>query len=234
MREVDRIVTGHSGFALIEMMELAGKNLSDFIVHQWPRGVRIGPVVVLAGKGHNGGGGICCANHLTDCGVDVRLCLSSPESELAHATSAQLQHFRQRGGRVTALDELEHPFLIVDAMIGYGLRGEPDITIAGLVLWANEQSVPVVSLDAPTGLNVDTGIASAVCIKADKTVTLALPKHGLASADVGELWLSDIGINPEVYRSMGIIFDSPFAGASFIRLKHMSSTSPHFPGVPVC
>lgn len=236
MREADRIATGETGPALADMLEMAGERLSGFITSQWPRVVGVGPVIVLAGGGHNGGGGICTAYHLVSQAIDARLCLSAPENKLSEATAAQLKRYKWRGGQIVALDELEHttPFLIMDALIGYSLKGTPHGLAAELINWANQSSAPVLSLDIPSGLNADSGEATSCCIYAEKTVTLALPKPGLATVPAGELWLADIGIGNSTYEKMGIRMQSPFAGAPYIRLhlRHQKA-SPVIPGMPL-
>ncbi|MDQ6959094.1 MAG: NAD(P)H-hydrate epimerase [Mariprofundaceae bacterium] len=239
MREVDRIAVEETGPSLLQMMENAGSVLAEFTCEQWPRGVRVGPLTVLAGTGHNGGGGICAAYHLLCQGADVHVCLAGDESRLRKATAKQLARFREAGGLMidTAETMDSKPFIVIDALIGYGLHGAPYGLIAELIHWANVCSAPILSLDVPSGLNADTGAlshdtASHPCIRATKTLTLALPKRGLIAACVGELWLADIGIPETVFQKLGIDAHSPFAGTAKIRLN-TSGDSPVFPGSPL-
>ncbi|MDQ6959464.1 MAG: NAD(P)H-hydrate epimerase [Mariprofundaceae bacterium] len=239
MREVDRIAMEETGPSMLQMMENAGSVLAEFTCEQWPRGVRVGPVIVLAGGGHNGGGGICAAYHLLCQGGNVRVCLGGDEPRLKKATAKQLARFRAAGGLVVGASEVldSSPFLVIDALIGYGLHGAvPYGLIAELIHWANVCSAPVLSLDVPSGLNADTGelshdTASHPCIRAAKTLTLALPKRGLVAACVGELWLADIGIPGTVFQKLGLDVQPPFAGTAKIRLN-IREDSPVFPGSP--
>jgi len=239
MREADRIAMEEVGPPLLQMMENAGSILAEFSCEQWPRGVRVGPVVVLAGAGYNGGGGICAAYHLLCQGANIRVCLGCDESRLKKMTAKQLARFREAGGLVIdAADVLDStPFLVIDALIGYGLHGAPYGLTAELIYWTNVCAAPVLSLDVPSGLNADSGIlshdtASHPCIRATKTLTLALPKQGLTAACTGELWLADIGIPESIFKKLGIDVESPFAGTAKIRLNiHMDS--PVFPGSPL-
>jgi NAD(P)H-hydrate epimerase len=75
----------------------------------------------------------------------------------------------------------------------------------------------VLALDVPSGLDATTGEAPGVVVRTDRTLTLALPKTGLASCS-GELYVGDIGIPPEVYRPPGLSFDPFFGGRSVIRI----------------
>jgi len=220
-------------------MENAGSVLTEFACEQWPRGVRVGPVVVLAGAGHNGGGGICAAYHLLCQGANIRVCLGCDESRLKKTTAKQLMRFRKAGGLVVdTADVLDStPFLVIDALIGYGLHDAPYGLTAELIRWANACTAPVLSLDVPSGLNADTGMpshdtASYSCIRATKTLTLALPKQGLTAPCAGELWLADIGIPGNIFQKLGIDVEPPFAGTAKIRLN-IRVDSPVFPGSPL-
>src|SRR5260370_29480729 len=95
--------------------------------------------------------------------------------------------------------------LVVDALSGYGLRGDPSGRTAELIDWANAQASAILALDNPSGLDVTTGRAGTPCIRAAATLTLALPKTGLAGAgETGELFLADVSVPPAVYRRLGV------------------------------
>lgn len=236
MREADRIAMDGAGPSLRQMMENAGAILAEFAREQWPRAMVVGPVVVLAGAGHNGGGGICCAYHLLCQGANVQLYVGDDVYGLEEATTAQLKRFQETGGMVMDTAQMLElrPFLIIDALIGYGLHGAPRERTADLINWANACTAPVLSLDVPSGLNADSGETPGACIQAAKTVTLALPKRGLTAACAGELWLADIGIPEAAFHKAGLDVKSPFAGTAKIRLRIQRDASPIFPGAPLC
>ena len=93
--------------------------------------------------------------------------------------------------------------LIVDALIGYSLRGAPRGAAAVLIREANALDAPVLSLDVPSGVDATTGTVYDPAVRATATLTLALPKRGLrtdaAREHVGELYLADIGVPPGLY-----------------------------------
>jgi len=107
--------------------------------------------------------------------------------------------------------------VVVDGIVGYGLRGPLRDLSAALVEWATGQSAPVVSLDVPSGLDGDTGVAPGAAMTATATLTLARPKTGLLAAAarrrVGQLYLGDIGVPEDLYprlfgsRHEGTVFD---------------------------
>lgn len=234
MRKLDAIAAANHAPSLEDMMEAAGMNLAQFVGEQWPRALIVGPVVVLAGGGNNGAGGIAAAYHLQRVGADVRLCLVTPEARLSTYAVRQWVRYREAGGRVVSVQQLAHgrAFLIIDALIGYGLKGTPHGAVKTLIEWANAQRSPVVSLDMPSGLDADSGQCAGACMQADKTLTLALPKRGLIAACVGELWLADIGIGSGVLAAAGIKAVLPFVGENRLRLQPQRQESPILPGTP--
>ena len=93
-----------------------------------------------------------------------------------------------------------------------------------MIRWANGQSAPILALDVPSGIDAGTGTVYEPAIRASATVTLALPKLGLrlpgAAALVGELYLADIGVPPELYASpaLNLSVGALFRRAEVIRL----------------
>ena len=214
MREVDRIMVDDLGIELMQMMENAGRNLAELALRRFQPAT----VVVLAGPGGNGGGGLVAARHLTNRGVAVYVALSRPADEFGGVPAHQL----------AILERMQVPImhgsttdaeLIIDALIGYSLRGDPRGDTRDLIDWANESQSPVLSLDTPSGLNVTTGEAATPCMQATVTMTLALPKVGLLEApQVGELWLADISVPPSVYEVFGMEVGNLFAEDTIIRV----------------
>ena len=106
------------------------------------------------------------------------------------------------------------PALVINALVGYGLVDAPRGPIARAIQWINACDALVLSLDVPSGVDATTGGTPGDAVRPHATLTLALPKTGLASADSGVLWLADLGIPAAVYRRIGLnvprIFGSAF------------------------
>jgi NAD(P)H-hydrate epimerase len=218
MREVDSIAMEETGPNLFQMMENAGRNLAmlaiELLGSDWGRA----SIVVLAGRGGNGGGGICAARHLANRGVNVKLCLAEP-GRLADVAAFQRKIFHATSGEeINAVNLPERADLILDALIGYGLKSAPSGLIASLIHWANRTGAPILSLDVPSGLNATTGDTPGEWIRARWTLTLALPKTGLLPEKTGELFLADIGIPEGAYRKLGLNYIAPFSKRSWVRL----------------
>ncbi|MDX1689735.1 MAG: NAD(P)H-hydrate epimerase [Acidimicrobiia bacterium] len=212
MREVDRVMEEDLGIGLAQMMENAGRDLALLA------GRRFDPdrVTVLAGPGGNGGGGIVAARHLANRGVDVTIALVRTDLDGVPARQADIA--RRMGIPFTAAPG--DADLVVDAVIGYSISGDPRGRAADLIGWANEQTAPVLALDTPSGLDLTMGSAGEPTVEATATLTLALPKRGLRERPdlVGELYLGDISVPPSVYRAFGIALDDPFADGPVVRV----------------
>jgi NAD(P)H-hydrate epimerase len=213
MREVDRAMVEDLHIELIQMMENAGRSLAHLAI------ARFAPasVTVLAGPGGNGGGGLVAARHLLNRGCTVSVVQSEPDA-LTPVPAHQADILVRMGAvMATAPAPAE---LIVDALIGYSLRGDPTGRAAELIEWTNAQAAPVLALDAPSGLDVTTGIAGTPHIRATATLTLALPKVGLIGASaVGELYLADISVPAVVYQRLGLTPPQLFRGDVIVRLS---------------
>ena len=132
--------------------------------------------------------------------------LTAAPSRMAEVPRHQLTILERMGVPVeVAGGELMLPQadLIVDALIGYSLCGAPAEEAASLVRAANSHGTPVLALDVPSGVDTTDGVVHDPAIHAAATLTLALPKQGLASAAarecVGELYVADIGVPSELY-----------------------------------
>lgn len=211
MREVDRVAMEITGPNIFQMMENAGRNLFSLTVEKLGDGWREARIIVLAGTGGNGGGGICAARHLANHGANVRLLISYPE-RLGEVPAFQRKIYQNAGGIEIDLNKLktEKSDLIIDALIGYSLQSAPVGEAQNLINWANEQKSPKLSLDVPSGVDATTGETPGDFINADWTMTLGLPKTGLLPELTGELYLADIGIPAETYRILEIPYQTPF------------------------
>lgn len=215
MREVDRIAMEETGPNLFQMMENAGRNLALLAIEVLGTGWEKATIITFAGGGGNGGGGICASRHLANRNAKVKLCLADP-NHLGEVPSFQRRIFAFTSGEEIAATSLrDHSAdLILDALIGYGLKSAPQGRTAELIRWANQRSqtsASILALDLPSGVNATTGEALGDVIKARWTMTLALPKTGLLPENTGELFLADIGIPEETYHRLGLSYTSPFA-----------------------
>jgi len=217
MREIDRIAVEETGPSLLQMMEHAGRSAASLALELLAVPTKAARILVLAGSGGNGGGGIAAARHLAGRVGHVSLGLVAPD-RLGEAAALQLATYRHTPGSLDPSGREaweESPFdLILDAMIGYGLRDAPRDRVSEAISRTNAAGAVVISLDLPSGIDADTGRAPGASVRADATLTLHLPKAGLIHPGTGALHLADLGIPEEATRRIGVA--PPDYGSSFI------------------
>lgn len=212
-REVDRLTTERHGIPSVTLMENAGRRVAEFIRAQFPSFARR-KIVVLCGKGNNGGDGFVVARHLLQMGAKPVVYLFAGEQELKGEAAANLNRWKHTGGELvpigdaSATDSVLFDFsdssLMVDALLGTGVRGAVEGLLARVIAAVNarEPATSVIAVDIPSGLNADTGEAAGVAVHADFTVTFTAPKLGFffgTAADYqGQLVVRDIGSPPEL------------------------------------
>jgi NAD(P)H-hydrate epimerase len=232
MREVDRIAIQETGPNLYQMMENAGRSLAavtlETLQELSEKPLLDAQILILAGSGGNGGGGITAGRHLANAGFRTKLCLTAPDS-LSGVPAEQLALYRHTGG--TEISPAEALYfradIIIDAMVGYSLKGSLRGITRELALAANQSQAPIVALDVPSGVNATTGEVHDVAIAPLKTLTLALPKTGMNKHNSGELLLADLGIPQETYRRAGITFISPFEGSAVVPIRKWEDSPAH-------
>ncbi|OLC31080.1 MAG: NAD(P)H-hydrate epimerase [Armatimonadetes bacterium 13_1_40CM_64_14] len=235
MREVDRLMVEAYGVSLLQMMELAGHALAHLVRMHLGGAVAGKSVVVAAGQGNNGGGGQVAVRHLSNWGAAVTVLVESAERipEVPHRQWETLAHLpvgRKEGARALEVFDRARADLIVDALIGYGLRGHPRGWTAEAITCVNAQRAPVIALDVPSGLDATTGEPARPCINATATITLALPKTGLltpsARPHVGALYLADIGVPPALLARLQLDVGAIFSRRSLVRLDSQGRVIP--------
>lgn len=230
MRDVDRVAVQEIGPSLQQMMENAGRSLASLCMTMLGERWTTRPVVVVAGTGGNGGGGICAARHLANHGADVTVVVSDSR-RLVGVPAQQLALYRATSGRIADPRDLtsRQPGVVVDALLGYSLEGAPRGVVDDVIGWMSTVTVPVVALDVPSGIDSSTGDAWGSHVRATATMTLALPKTGLHADAVGELWVSDIGIPRTVFERAGVACPPAglFSPGYTVRLVRPSENPPH-------
>ena len=225
MKKVDDLAAGKYNIVLEEMMELAGHHLAEMTYRILDSSLKKKKILVLAGKGNNGGGGLVSARHLYNRGANVQVILSSGSGQKP-AVNERLNTLERLGINVSSYKNgmaIGKADLIIDALIGYGLKSNPKPPVDGLIGMANASGVKILALDIPSGIDSEEGKIYKDSIFADYTMTLALPKKGLlkknARENVGALYLTDIGIPREIYKELGIDIDNIFADKDIIRIN---------------
>jgi len=244
MREVDRLTTARYGIPSLTLMETAGVSVAEFIAQRWPKFAQR-RIVVLCGKGNNGGDGFVVARHLLELGAKPEVYLFAAPDEMHGDAATNCKRWKEASGVLNVVRNSDdwHKLkpalvrsaeIIVDAILGTGFRGPVEGFLAevfegvSLSRSASQRGIgqSVVAVDIPSGLNADTGDYGSAFIGADYTVTFTAPKIGmlLATAErvVGELIVRKIGSPMDLIGEIGQgkiwwSESEEFAGFSFPR-----------------
>jgi len=223
MREVDRLMIDEFGIALEQMMENAGRSLAVVTRQLLGGDARGRRVLVIAGSGGNGGGGMAAARHLAVAGAEVEVRLTGPPDRLDPVPKRQQTSLGAIGvpARFRPDEPLPDTSLVIDAALGYGQRGAPSGEVARLIRALPD--APLLALDVPTGLELETSTLHEPHVCAQTTLILALPKQALRAGDgsdvVGDLYLADISVPAAVYQRLGLEYESPFGRSPIVRIE---------------
>ena len=178
--------TWAAGVSEDSVMANAGQAVAQVALSMTPEG---GTILLIAGKGNNGGDARIAAEHLPG---RSQILIDAKDSVSA------LREFKH------ALDQ--RPDLIVDGLFGIGLNRDLEEDHCDLVRTINSTKIPVLAVDCPSGLNADTGKAMGAAVVAKRTITLGVPKIGLlqpcADDSVGTVEVADrIGLSGDLPNS---------------------------------
>ena len=189
----------NAGIPSLILMETAGRKVADALLKHWPNADN---VLILCGKGNNGGDGYVVARHLRLAGREVRVLELSPE--LTGDPDVMRGAFVAVGGQTNALSSeslesnLTSSHLVVDALFGSGLSRPLEGELAEMVEVLNSASTPILSVDVPSGVNANRVSFIGPHVRATRTVQLAGPKVASAfypaKEAFGESEVVDIGI----------------------------------------
>ena len=204
VRELDQRAVDEFGLAGIVLMENAGRGVCDVLT----QGGSIGPVVVCAGKGNNGGDGLVVARHLDNRGLPVHVLLCCDPAtmssdarinyQILQAACVPMSVVSREGLDADQRTVVNQAQWLVDAILGTGTQGEIRQPLVAVIEAINSAPGRVLSIDVPSGMDCDSGRPLNACVRADRTATLVAAKLGFRDADsvnwTGEVHIVDIGI----------------------------------------
>ncbi len=180
------------------LMETAGRQAAALVQRLYPTG----EVVGLVGAGNNGGDALVALRTLAAWGRPVRavLCADRPvDDPLLHGWTLEVCGDTELDDDALT-DVLRHAAVVVDGVLGTGIRGAPRARQARAIVAVGRAARPVVALDVPSGIDADTGAVDGEAIRADLTVAFGWPKLGSllhpARAHTGRLVAVEIGFPP--------------------------------------
>jgi NAD(P)H-hydrate epimerase len=206
MRELDRLAMETYGIPGVVLMENAGAQVVRILWQEYPD-LQARRVAVLCGRGNNGGDGFVIARYLHTRGVSVSVFIMGDPADIHGDAGVHLNILRRAGVAPEAVPTAEAAQavgarmggydILIDALLGTGLKAEVSGLFQCIIAAMNASGRPIVAVDIPSGLSADAGTLLGEHVRADLTVTMALPKRGLllypAAEHVGRLVVVDIG-----------------------------------------
>jgi hydroxyethylthiazole kinase-like uncharacterized protein yjeF len=181
MRALDQHCIEILGIPSLELMERAGEAVARTSADLLPHADAV--CVILCGKGNNGGDGLVAARLLHAAGKHVHVVLSSPPDALSPDARAMYERLPTTLAVSATIsdEELATAAVVIDALLGTGVRGPVTGEMADLITRTNRlrQRARVLAVDIPSGVDADTGNADGPAIAAELTLTMGVPKLGL-------------------------------------------------------
>jgi NAD(P)H-hydrate epimerase len=197
------LATGKYGLDARVLSEHIGRSLADLCQHLVPDG----PVLVVAGRGSNGGAGLSAARLLAAHGRPVWVVPIHEAENYSGVPKEQLAALKYYPSvRVKSSIPKMKFACAIDAAIGTNLEGPPrGRTLDALTVLNAMETCTVVALDVPTGLVADDGTTPGHVVQADATLCIGLLKPGLQHPAVGDLYLADAGFPPLLLSDIGLM-----------------------------
>ncbi|GAA3549531.1 NAD(P)H-hydrate dehydratase [Zobellella aerophila] len=192
----ERQAAGAAGIQMYELMCRAGLAVFELARSRWPRAEHWW---IFVGGGNNGGDGYVVARLARAAGIRVQLAQLGDAEALRGDAARARDQYRADGGAIESVGALQgQPDLVIDALLGSGLKGELRQAAKGIINHINRLDAPVLAVDLPSGLCADTGRLLGGAVNASLTLTFVGLKPGLLTGqgrDVcGEILLADLGI----------------------------------------
>ncbi|HWG58315.1 MAG TPA: NAD(P)H-hydrate dehydratase [Candidatus Acidoferrales bacterium] len=218
MRDVDRLSSERCSIPGLTLMENAGKSVAEWLQRHLGHLDRA-KIIILCGRGNNGGDGFVAARHLWTMGAKPLTILFGSPAQLHGDAALSARRLEGVAGKIHVVADarewaawkpsLDAADVILDALLGTGAHGAPEGLLAQVIADVNRRrpSQSVLAVDIPSGLLADTGEAPGPAVAANATVTFTAPKIGmllgLAADFVGQLSVAQIGSPAELAEQVG-------------------------------
>lgn len=206
MRSMDSQAINDYGIPGIVLMENAGRNTAESIIEICDE-LDISKACIICGKGNNGGDGFVIARYLQKAGVETDVYLAAKKEEIKGDAKTNLDICLNSNITVNEIVKTEDlktvsiNGIIVDALLGTGVKGEVKGFYADIIHWINQQEAFICAIDIPSGISGDDASGS-FAVEADITFTMGMPKLSQffypARSCVGDLEVVDIGFPPQI------------------------------------
>ncbi|MEM0911455.1 MAG: NAD(P)H-hydrate dehydratase [Pseudomonadota bacterium] len=197
VRKHEKTAAEEQGLEMFSLMQRAGKAVFEECLNLIPN---IDNYLIVVGVGNNAGDGYVVALQAKLAGKNVTVCAIDPNREVQGDVARAKHDWTANGGRIGQFspDLLNKADVVIDALLGTGINGKIRSDFADVIDAINGATVPVLSIDVPSGLDADTGESLGRCVQADVTVTFVGIKMGLTTGagkqSSGKLVFNDLGV----------------------------------------
>jgi hydroxyethylthiazole kinase-like uncharacterized protein yjeF len=227
LKEIDERMSSEFGVSTVQLMEVAGTRMAEFLRDR-SDDISQEKILVICGKGNNGGDGFVAARILNNFGAEVQITLASPRESYEGIALQNLESCEKVGIDFVSVrvaenghSQLRDVDVILDCLFGFGFAGELREEHKALVEYMNNSTAKVFSCDLPSGMNADS-FEGELTVQADYTLSFAFPKKVFENKEArkrcGEIHILDIGITRALYEELGVE-ESLFIDKSWIKLK---------------
>ena len=192
------------------LMKSAANHCADEIIKYLLKNQRLKKILIICGKGNNGGDAIYTAKLLQKENLDIHVHFLIEKNEIQGLSLKYHNQYTKANGSISygyKLTKYKNIDVIVDGILGIGFKGSLRPEIINWVKWINSLKVYIIALDLPSGLNADNGVVLPVAIKASQTITFGYGKIGLYINEgkdySGIIKTVDIGLNKKVLFELG-------------------------------
>lgn len=197
LRQAERQAAQETGISLFTLMQRAAKAAFSLAQREFPQ---MRHWLILCGHGNNGGDGFEVARLAKNAGIRVTLLAVAGSKPLPEEAEAAREGWLKSGGTVNPADSAwpQDADLIIDGLLGTGLSSAPRAPYDGLIDAINSASLPVISLDIPSGLDAQTGQTAGKAVHATHTLSFIALKPGLLTGQArdytGKLHCDALGL----------------------------------------
>lgn len=202
MQALDDLALAH-GLTIPHMMELSGVRMLSLCTRLHITTDQ--NIVIITGKGNNGGNGFSAARHLVNYGYSVTVILT--DTIVSHTAQTFLQHIKDMNVDIIdasvqfedVISAINKADIIIDGMLGYNGMGEPRGIMKKLIPYTQTASAITIAIDVPTGVDANTNKHTDIFVQADMILALAASKEHARKYQHGTYYVADIGIPHWMY-----------------------------------
>ncbi|MFC1592762.1 NAD(P)H-hydrate epimerase [Candidatus Omnitrophota bacterium] len=203
--KVDEYAKEKLGISTLILMENAGRSVARIALDRLDKN-KNKRIAIFCGKGNNAGDGFVAVRHLITQGRDVDTYLLDSRGNTKNESGLNLSILKKISRRIFEVKDshslssikLDKHAMIIDALLGIGLKGEVAGLLKDAISLINISRIPVLAVDIPSGLDATTGQIHGIAVRADTTVTFVAKKQGLLSGEgpkyCGKIIVRDLGI----------------------------------------